>query len=60
MLDVGGLVRNCIYGLPQVFVWLYFACKAISLREGLLWLGSYDTALSKEELTSIIDFIANY
>jgi len=43
MLDVGGLVRQFIvrrfiYGLPREV----YACEAITLREGLLWLGSYD------------------
>jgi len=31
------------------------ACEAIALREGLLWLGSYDSALLNVEFFSIID-----
>jgi len=54
-------VQRFIYGLPrEVFAWSKFACQAIALRERLLWLGSYDSALSKEQFSSIIDYIANY
>jgi len=67
LLDVAGLVRNVlcvqrfIYGLPwEVYAWSNFACDDIALGEGLLWLGSYDSALSKDEFSSIIDYIANY
>jgi len=71
MLDVGGLegmfVQGFMYGFSrEVFAWSNFACDAIALREGLLWLGSYDSALSKEKFNSIrpIDYklttIANY
>jgi len=34
----------------RFLAWSNFACEAIALRGGLLWLGSYDSALSKEEL----------
>jgi len=47
-------VQRFIYGLPrEVFAWSNFA--SIALRGGLPWLGSYDSALSKEEISSIID-----
>jgi len=54
------VVQRFTYGLRrEVFAWSIFACEAIALREGLLWLGSYDSALSKEEFF-IIDYIVSY
>jgi len=55
------LFSHFIYGMRrEVITWSHFACDAIAVREGLLWLGSYDSALSKAEFSSIIDYIANY
>jgi len=54
-------VQRFIYGLPwEIFAWSNFACEVIALRQSLRWLGSYDSALSKGEFLSIIEYIANY
>jgi len=54
-------VQRFIYGLPRkVSAWSKFACEAIAPRDGLLWLGSYDSAIPKEEFSPIIDYMASY
>jgi len=50
--------QRFIYGMPRkIFAWKNFACDAIALREGLLWLGSYDSALSKEEFFPLLTLL---
>jgi len=65
MLDVAGLVRNFLFSASLMVCHGRFSRGrilrvAIALREGLLWFGSYYSALSKEQFSSISANIANY
>jgi len=60
MLDVKGLVTNVLFSAIFMGFGTGGFCEAIAVREGLLWLGSYDSALLKKEVSSIFVYIANY
>jgi len=63
MLDVGGLERNCLFGVSfmvchgRFFAWSNFVCEAFALREGLLWLGSMTPHYRRKNFLSLLTLL---